>query len=519
MISQNLNVDLRFKENLETSAIVATDNITLTQEVPDTLKNYITVPATNFSSNGATYQYSSLSRFVSADNFFIETTSLATVAGKTIAPVNGTGTAAHTGVTPPYLFWPGINCGCDQGAINKSINQITYNISGKQWIETRQDSVEMVDLWLAQMDQEKLLSYGIVPLKDANYPLLRRLYGNGYVSHTDLVDAPVAGAYSVPTAIPGYAQVGACGFSSALQPENQDDNNIGVWAINARYGYITTKPIGTASGVQSGVKYYSNTTPNLQGSPTPLQAITSEIYGASVLLPSADGTTIFYSNDLYLIQVMPITIREYLISNTLACSAYSKNPYSRALPTAGQLFSIQTYFDTNYLSGMIKMTPPMMAGAFTVNAHTPANSQIISIVPVASQLSFYTFDTKKKLATDSLRMLYYGLNKQTVSNPPSIGSTQAGVKVVGTQLVSSTRTSLDNYMYISLSTKVAQNIATYLNYIASGGATTGLQTLNGTCSNIYHQIVNLNIRYGTDNDVFMGASVPISEAVNLTMKV
>ena len=514
----DLNVNLKFKENLETSAVVATNNISIGYEVPDTLRNYITIPATNFSASGATYQSSSVSKFVSADNWYIETTFNVAVAGKTFQPVHST-TAGDSGVTPPYLFWPGINCSCDAGALNKSISQITYNISGQQWIETRQDR-EIVDMWLAQMDLDKLKSFGIVPLAGDGVPDLRHLYGNGYVARSDLVTtAPVL----VGSGIAGDLTVPVMGLSSAIQPQNQDDENLGVWQVNNRYGYVSGGLISTAAAAQgaiSGVQYWTNTTPTLAGATqlNPALYTSSNYYGVNVTLPSIDGNTEYYSvtgaHNLYLIQVMPITIREYLISNAVAVSAYSRNPYSRAMPTAGQLLTIQTYFNQGYMNEIIKITPAMLAGAFTANTVASVNSTILGVTPIASQLSMYTFDTKKYLTSDSIRMLYYGLNKQQIAAPQSITPTSNSAEL---QMLSNVRTSLDNYIYIALSSKTENNIATYAQQYKTGNGIGAPNAQNMIASNTYHQISSLTIRYGTDNDIFLGANVPISEALNMTM--
>ena len=526
MISGNLNVNLNLMENRETRGILATDNITINQEVGDKLRNYITIPATNISASGCTFQTASLSKFIDGDNLFLEYSFSVIVAGKTVDPIYNA-TVGKCGGTPPYLFTLGVNAGVENMSLNKMINQLTVNISGRQYVENRIDNEVCGDLWAAQMDPKKLKAYGLTALKDQGFPTLRWLYGNGYVAHIDLANSNLLLNGSSPS-VPEYAIESAAGFSSALQPGNQDDDNIGVWACQARYGYISAGPFGPAGSIQKNdVEFWMNSTPAYGGSQVPPANIiyNNKYYGAGSAIPTNGSGATLYSvsatQDMWLIQKQTITIREYLISNGFTASAYSKVESSRVYPSAGQLFSLTLGVNTNYMNQMIKILPPMMHNSFVATYPSPSttasagvNSQILSITPTAAQLSFYTFDSNKYLASDSLRTVYYELAKQQTSIPPIITPTSG--PTTGYQMVSSTRTSLDNYMYIAMSSQIENNQNTYLTNLNSGNTFNIPFAGNMTASRIYHNITNLNLRYGVNSDIYMGANVDIKEAKNMT---
>jgi len=453
-----------FYENKETKGIIGTDYMDLNVEMPDKYKLWLKTPATNKANTGVSFQASNVNKFVDG-NWRIDTTWTFTLQGHTYAGAAGN--------LSPACHWAPCCSGVDALATNKLINRLTFNIQNKNWSE-EQRIPELFDVEATQFSKKALENHGIMPFMNQGQIRLDRMLGRGLTTRTEMAAATV-----------DYKNVGV---ENGLPPVKSGLNSM---ELAYEKGYITyTTQFSQVNGVQ-------------------LQTITNDEFPYQ-LVPSTDGTTVVYTNgSSELIQVVTLTIHEYIISPSLS-NPYAKNPYSKTFYTGNYPVNLTCDFNSTYLENCMFKT---MLWSFY--AGSTLYGPVITAQPTITDanLYYYTFDTNKQLSHNYQRCLYYFLDFQTMQNK-LVNPTETIMQT--SEITTANLSSLPPFIggWVSMRSYDNKAIVPLLNV-----GTDTVQTIQNLATYQFQDLDHIEISYGSQTDCMLGTNVTWREIVDLTMDV
>lgn len=491
-MSVPLKVIPEFMPNRETNAIITGDVITIHKEMPNLSKVLIKSPATSKSNQGATFQIPNVSSFIDG-TLEMELDLQLVLTGVTQDPLmNAAPPAGYAAVGTACYLWSPHNAGIQPGFINKLINSISFNISNKQWTETNgRADPELFDIYLSQMDQDKLNAYGIYPFEASGLVDLKKMYGNGVMRRSDLNQFA-----------PANSKVWQKGFDTAVQKQYKHQENTLEKAVRQRYVTINSVTFATSE-------------PN----PPPIHAVLDPLYGPDVWVPKIVSTGATYyswgvaANRYTLTQTVNITIREYLISPSLS-NPWTRNPYGRSYASLGEPLNVQTTFNQQFLNSGIIALPPVLDNG---------SANLTSVTVTDARLNAFTFDADKSLTSDVMRTLYMYMNRENVITLTKPVSDTAGYNQT---ISTSNLKSLPNYLLFMVPSRIFENLS-LLNHIGQGwtaGAAPNVSAIanKASLSTIapywFNEITNLTIQYGSQSDCVYGSLPAIKELQDLTME-
>ena len=466
-----------FHENRESAGLITTNQMDLDVEMPNLNKVFVKTRQNNISSSGASFQVVNTNRMMDG-NVEVELKCRVVLSGHTYEP-NAIGPV----MTPPY-HWSANSCGVDGLAVNKLISRLNFNLQNKQWSEENRHP-ELFDILSTQFDPKKLKARGIKHLETAGVWNLRKSLGNGVVSTTDLDTATI--------------QIDKNQFNTARTREAGKEN---FSQAAVRHNYIT---IDSVQFSQSG-------------GPT-LLAIKSKYYGgAHVPVEDANKKVDPQSNIFYtdgtgnpLVQTVDFTIHEYLISPSLS-NDYSYNPYSKSYFLGSYPFNLSMDFNGNYLRSMFRNLVPATQDGAAASVDVTIVSQEIK----DANINVITFDSAKQITGPYQRTLYYHLDFQSMQ-PQTINSIAVATSSDYPAQTSSTvttanLTSLPPYIFGWVSARAWDNSLAV-------AATAGSASVDKVAPYVLAPLDNVEIVYGSQSDVMLGAQLSWREIVDLTMTV
>lgn len=459
-----------FKDNVETSSILASSTIHMLEEIPDTQKAYINTPANIINEVSASFQNPNLNQWVQGE---IELVFQRTFEfrGKTEPPTDDN-TDSHG--TAPFL-WNPVNSTFDGLCLNKLISEIKFSIANKQFTEVDRQNPEMIDMFALQFDQDMLKSYGIYGedgLKNSTE------HQQNFVNGSDLIR---------PRDIVGFGNYGqgllAGGFSTNYQ--NDYTKTLQPWQQNTK-GYV---------------KVVSNTYAYLSA-PTTLLPTSNRVDGyegidVPVLAPGST-TPVFTTDADTLVQIVTLELHEFIVSPNLS-NPYSKNPHKKIYYSGGYPFNLSLTFNQDYAKSMFKWQPSVRASL----GNSGLNNGVATMTSsqwTKAEMRFWTFDSSKPLPSEPIKTIYY---KQELQTPvPRTFNPQTAV--ASDSISTSNLSSLPYYIFVYAVARPSSNPAWF--------------TQRG--NNPYAELLpikSINLRLGTQADALASMDIYKEELVRHTM--
>jgi hypothetical protein len=456
-----------FKNNIETSSILANSTIHMMEEVSDLQKSYVNTPASVINEVSASFQNPNLNNWIQGE---VELVFQRTIQfkGKTFAPVINQGVAG----TSPFLWNPS-NSTFDGFCLNKLINEIKFSISNKQFTEVDRQNPEMIDMFALQFDQDELKSYGIYGedgIKNSTN------HNQNFVNGSDLFR---------PQEIVGMGEyIGGLiggGLSTSIQGERS--MKLQPWQQNTK-GYV--KVISNSYALAS--------TPN-----TPL--FTNDALdgyeGIAVPVTASGGSTISYTADAdFLLQTVVLEIHEFIISPNLS-NPYSKNKNKKVYFAGGYPFNLSLTFNQDYAKSMFKWKA---SGRQAVSGLTNGTAVINSESWTRAEMRFWTFDSSKPLPSEPIQTIYY---KQQVETP-AIRKFDPTTTTAKDQVSTSNLAVLPNYVFIYAIARASSNPSWFTE-----------RRNNPYCELL--PINSVNVRIGTQADTLASMDLYKDELVRHTL--
>ena len=486
-----------FKNNLETSSIIASSNITMIEEIPDTQKTYSKTSSTTLTPVGANFQTTNLNQWIDGTVNIIGTRTYK-FTGQTVKPNQTAGLA-----TGPML-WNPVQSSVDAFAINKSISQVKNSIAGKSWTDVDRQNPEMIDIIQTQFDIDKLASHNINGdgmISSALPHLQSEVNGSTF---QDRVALYLSQGALMGTAVQvGYGDRNTqTERSSMLRPYLQNQGQ-----------YVKVKSVTyevKGGGPVLETKYDTLEYPGL---PVPYDAVAGDIYFSVVTNATGDA---FVGGNNTLIQTVELEIHEDLISPDYS-NRYSKNPHKKIYYSGGYPFSLDFQFNQEYAKSMLKWVsdprvkvPVPLTGA----AVTLATTTVQDMGWTGMSVGFWSFDSAKPLPEQPIKTLYFKQSPQTtVVRPVNRSAVSAAASTADFSLSTSSLSSLPPIALVYVACRPGSNPSYFSN------ANDARYTLNNTPYVELFNIDKLGIRVGTQNDAFGGIDENKYENVDHTLEV
>lgn len=551
-----------FKENRNVSSIVAQPSVTMLAEIPDTQKAFIEAPASSFTESGANFQITNLNSWFVGEIEKVWTRKY-TFKGTTIN-VSGTQANAWNAVTSPML-WSPLNSTVDGFCLNKSTNEIKFNVGNKAWTECDRQNPEMIDIFQLQFDQDKLRTYGI--------------YGeNGMAQSVEHNQSFVNGISSIQAPpvrkIIGEASDEPLPYNIAMNSYVNDKSVKNQPTIQNKRGYVRVKSVSysckkvvTQGGdplTYSSTEFKSSPTlvsnglytnwnfPGYEGLPVPTYKdksdstneqeriffnlptnarLTAPAVGTPPLVAPTQVVNYLADSDCALVQEVELEIHEFIVSPFLS-NPYSRNPHKKIYYTNGYPLNLTFQLNKDYVKNSLLKWQPNRNFLLTNTASGNFSNAVVHYMvsdgwssSLDNQLlRLWTFETSKPLPEVPLKTVYYRQNRQTpfITKLSRQIADQNFSKAHAT-INTSNLSSLDPYWIVYAGVTQTNNPRYF------GNSSRGV-LVEGASKNLYLQsdrpyiefanIDNLMIKVGTQSDVLGSCKkIPKSELVQMTLDV
>lgn len=390
-----------FTNSKERNDIVSRDDVSYMQEIPNSEKNYVIQGSTSLTEAGANFQATNLNTYA-VGQFRARAKRRYIFSGYTVLPIstakqdNWKGTSA--------ALWNPYQSTVDSFCINKCIQELKFNIAGKQFTSVDRENPEMIDLYSTQFNIDALKSWGILGkdgVKDAEQCLhnLNNAHGSTLFS---------ANQFS------SNASLSIC---SAHLQNNYPTNHLAQstpWIRNSN-GYcrftISYKKGATYSTATDLQTVYSQQG-NDMGFPLPSENGIDVYYSVAPVAADAANPIANPATSTQLWQIVDLEILEDLIDPNLS-NSYSKNQNKKIYYNGSNSLNIEFKFNKEYLdNSFLQWTVPVQNAA---NFATPADvpTKLVSASWVDMDIRFWTFNSASPIPQNPMKIFYYKELRQT----------------------------------------------------------------------------------------------------------